>query len=123
LALQAAEITQTLGVQEVVYHTDSQLMASNLNSEDPIILTPDWRIRPAIAKILACNESTTCSYKKIPRSVNKTAHYLEKFAFQATSSSCTLSCINVSHFGTHPILSALASHHWDVFNLIIVNRL
>jgi hypothetical protein len=117
----ASEIIQTLGAQEVVYHTDSQILAGNLNSTDPIMTAPDWRIRPVIAKILSCNESTPSSYKKISRIVNITAHSLAKFAFQANISSCNFSCTNVNHIISCPVLLTLASHQWDVFTPISVN--
>jgi ribonuclease HI len=81
LALQlASKVVQHLQINMVVYNTDSQLLAAAINSEDPIIQAPDWRISLSLAQFIINNTTTQFRCKKIPRSDNKTSHALAKFA-------------------------------------------
>jgi hypothetical protein len=54
----ASKIIQILNINRVVYHTDSQLLARNINSQDPILVAPDWRIRPSVAQFIYNNTNT-----------------------------------------------------------------
>jgi hypothetical protein len=70
----------------VVYNSDSQLLAVAINSEDPIIQAPDWRIRPSLAHFITNNTNTHLNCNKIPRNDNKTTHTLAKIAWHSNVS-------------------------------------
>lgn len=94
----ASKIIQKLAISRTVYHTDSHLLASNVNSQESIMLAPDWRIRPSLSQFISNNVNIQYSCKKIPREENKTAHTLAKFAWRSSLSSANYTCINSLHF-------------------------
>jgi ribonuclease HI len=124
LALElSSKILNALNFQHVSYRTDSQLLSSTINDQDPILYAADWRIRALIAQFIHNNRNSTYTCSKIPRQNNKTAHTLAKFALRATNSSFAFTCINVQHTGSCPFQLATAFLPWDDFIPNLVNCL
>lgn len=122
LALElASKMPYTLQMPAISYNTDSQLLATTINSQDPILSATDWRIRPSVAQFINNNSISIFKCNKIPRQNNKRTHNLAKFAWRENVLSCNFTCINPRHSGTCPVQQDLASTLWDAFNPILVN--
>ncbi|CAN6347272.1 unnamed protein product, partial [Urochloa humidicola] len=72
----ASAIISTLRLNQVRYFTDSKLLASTLQSQDPVTQAKDWRTRSLIADFLSNSQEANYTVNKIPRQRNSTAHSL-----------------------------------------------
>ncbi|RCV40196.1 hypothetical protein SETIT_9G033000v2 [Setaria italica] len=107
-----------------MYNTDCQILANNIQAQDPIIQAADWRIRPSISAFIDNNTNIQHSCNKIPRQQNMTAHRIAKEAWRnLTSNSCQFTCLNANHVLHCPVRLALVNVCWGDFSLISVNCL
>ncbi|CAN6221696.1 unnamed protein product, partial [Urochloa humidicola] len=104
----ASAIISTLRLNQVRYFTDSKLLASTLQSQDPVTQAKDWRTRSLIADFLSNSQEANYTVNKIPRQRNSTAHSLAAQArSQADPTACIFACHNASHFDNCEHKSAL----------------
>ncbi|CAN6271446.1 unnamed protein product [Urochloa humidicola] len=91
----ASDVNKILCLNQVSYFTDCKLLASSLQSEDPVTQAKDWRIRPLLADFLRHSQGTSYTINKIPRQRNSTAHSLAAQArSQADIPACLFACQN-----------------------------
>ncbi|CAN6341414.1 unnamed protein product [Urochloa humidicola] len=120
----ASAIIKHLNHQQVLYFTDSQLLATTLQHIDPVLHAPDWRTRPAIADFLHNSQDSNFTVKKIPRTRNSTAHTLAAQArAQADVMESIFVCNNPSHGSVCDVLAALQDKQWGIYRLISVSCL
>ncbi|KAG2574599.1 hypothetical protein PVAP13_7KG344610 [Panicum virgatum] len=104
-----------------VFLSDSQLLITALNNEDPIQASPDYRIRPHLSQITTANKNKGVHYIKIPRTHNSQAHRLARQALNTPpNSSCLYSCFYLGHSSQCPVHHALQSFQWGPISLISV---
>ena len=60
-AWRTGKVAQGLHLTRVLYHSDCQILVTNINAQDPIQQAADWRIRPSLAHFIDCN--THIQYK------------------------------------------------------------
>ncbi|CAN6335055.1 unnamed protein product [Urochloa humidicola] len=120
----ASAVIKALQIQQVSYMTDSQILATNLQHEDPITNVADWRIRPLIADFIAHSEDSVFTCQKIPRSMNSTAHILASQArTQVQQLNCFFVCNNPLHSSDCAVITALQNVQWGTSRLISVTCL
>ncbi|CAN6177724.1 unnamed protein product [Urochloa humidicola] len=120
----ASAIIKTLQLPSVQYMTDSKLLATNLQREDPVTQAADWRIRHLLADFLYNSEMAVFSVIKIPRQGNPMAHSLAAQArTQAGFSACLYVCNNPTHSETCTVKSALQNIDWGGYCLNSVSCL
>ncbi|CAN6232747.1 unnamed protein product, partial [Urochloa humidicola] len=120
----ASTIIKALQLTQVQYMTDSQLLASNLQKQDPVSQAADWRIRHLLADFLCNSEQSSISVRKIPRNRNATAHTLAAQArTQADIPACLFVCNNPSHTSYCHVQAALQNSNWGVYRPISVSCL
>ncbi|CAN6359484.1 unnamed protein product [Urochloa humidicola] len=104
----ASEINRALQIEQICYLTDSKLLATNLQKEDPVTHAADWRLRHLLADFVS--NSTECDFTchKIPRKRNTMAHTLAAQArHQGLQETCLFVCNNPAHPSDCPVKLAL----------------
>ena len=85
----AAEISSLLGISDISFLTDSQLLASFFNGSDfdsPL----QWDIKPYTQKFLNATANYNWKVLKVQRDLNVTAHVLANQAFRSSSTNCII---------------------------------
>jgi len=111
----AAEISSLLGISDISFLTDSQLLASFFNESD-FVSPPRWDIKPYTQKFLNATANYNWKVLKVQRDLNVTAHVLANQAFRSLSTNCNIgnfSCTNVTHVASCPLREALQFVNWE----------
>lgn len=113
-----ARITMLLGIMDISFFTDNQLLANFFNGprhDSP----PHWTIKPSAQSFLNDVEGIIWRVLKISREDNATAHTLANQAFRSTSTSTVnvqINCSNDAHVTYCPLREALNSVPWETFS-------
>jgi hypothetical protein len=115
-----AMICSRIGVSEISFLTDNQILANFFNGTD-YDSPPNWEIKPLTQNFL----NATAQYKwrifKIQRELNGTAHVLASQVFRSSlipASIAQISCTNANHQNSCPLRKALTSVTWGCFSLV-----
>lgn len=117
----AASIISALRIQNPVFLTDNQELVSFFNGDNHD-LPPRWEIKPYTQLFINCTRNNAPTVGKIARGLNTTAHELATQAFRSSNLQCNenrISCVNISHLQSCPLLAALNSVcFWGSISLI-----
>ena len=116
----AAAIASALGLQDITFLTDSQMLTNYFNGQN-LSCPPFWDAKPFTQKFLNFNANKRSQVLKIPRSRNSTAHSLVSSAFRLFRFYCnqvSYSCTNANHVCSCPLRLALQNVNWEAVSFI-----
>jgi hypothetical protein len=116
----AAKISSSLGISEISFLTDNQLLESFFNGTS-YDMPPHWDIKPYTQSFLNATAGYNWKVFKVQRDLNITAHVLANQAFRSslgTVSNVQTSCTNERHVQSCPLREALKFVTWESFSLV-----
>ncbi|CAN6222105.1 unnamed protein product [Urochloa humidicola] len=114
----ASAILKKLNLHHIRYFTDSNILATNMNRQDPVTEAADWRIRPTIADFLCNSQEANYQVHKIPRKDNSIAHTLANQAkSQANFTACLFACNSPLHSENCVVRLSLENTTWGAYSI------